>query len=580
MTMQILEKDGIVVDNADPLGIGRVRVFVYGVHDITGVKTPYENLPWAYPSQSIFAIPTLWSSVRIKHRFTFGKSPLSALMDQDSMEYYSPKPLIKLALDKDPRRIMTWDPTVQQWLKDNPVSDDDIRAKKKKLEEDRDFKERQLRALKDLYNSTLEQEVETLKLIESNTVEERQKELKELKSKKWDLDYQLTSLIVSYTQRAQITYPNRNTDDKDLTYQEYENKILADVYERYDKDIEPIESRITQLESEIQNFSEVEKGNAAVQKSFEEKKLGVLQEIEKVSNELVALDKEILYLDSVGSEGPRAASKWTDAQKMDARLSDATFDTKSSKVFDSQGRLIGNWTGTYFFLPGFLFQPGPPIYEKRLAGRLKEASHIMARDGNYSVSGDRSTIIDPSDSGAIKKSNEDKTFSCDLSDETKLKILTKKQAVLSAVRWLRDQIASLFSLDSNSALAQSIKAAVKQLTALLKSIQKFLTVVNDIILEIAKITAKIRQMINWILSLPARLLALLQECLTHFFNSLSDAFSDSLSTSIPGSTNSFTEVSDLIKQAKSTYETATETVQSTVAVYTEAKAIEATFEKV
>lgn len=580
MTMQILEKDGIVVDNADPLGIGRVRVFVYGVHDITGVKTPYENLPWAYPSQSIFAIPTLWSSVRIKHRFTFGKSPLSALMDQDSMEYYSPKPLIKLALDKDPRRIMTWDPTVQQWLKDNPVSDDDIRAKKKKLEEDRDFKERQLRALKDLYNSTLEQEAETLKLIESNTVEERQKELKELKSKKWDLDYQLTSLIVSYTQRAQITYPNRSTDDKDLTYQEYENKILADVYERYNKDIEPIESRITQLESEIQNFSEVEKGNAAVQKSFEEKKLGVLQEIEKVSNELVALDKEILYLDSVGSEGPRAASKWTDAQKMDARLSDATFDTKSSKVFDSQGRLIGNWTGTYFFLPGFLFQPGPPIYEKRLAGRLKEASHIMARDGNYSVSGDRSTIIDPSDSGAIKKSNEDKTFSCDLSDETKLKILTKKQAVLSAVRWLRDQIASLFSLDSNSALAQSIKAAVKQLTALLKSIQKFLTVVNDIILEIAKITAKIRQMINWILSLPARLLALLQECLTHFFNSLSDAFSDSLSTSIPGSTNSFTEVSDLIKQAKSTYETATETVQSTVAVYTEAKAIEATFEKV
>lgn len=578
--MQILEKDGIVVDNADPLGIGRVRVFVYGVHDITGVKTPYENLPWAYPSQSIFAIPTLWSSVRIKHRFTFGKSPLSALMDQDSMEYYSPKPLIKLALDKDPRRIMTWDPTVQQWLKDNPVSDDDIRAKKKKLEEDRDFKERQLRALKDLYNSTLEQEVETLKLIESNTVEERQKELKELKSKKWDLDYQLTSLIVSYTQRAQITYPNRNTDDKDLTYQEYENKILADVYERYNKDIEPIESRITQLESEIQNFSEVEKGNAAVQKSFEEKKGAILEEIEKVSNELVALDKEILYLDSVGSEGPRAASKWTDAQKMDARLSDATFDTKSSKVFDSQGRLIGNWTGTYFFLPGFLFQPGPPIYEKRLAGRLKEASHIMARDGNYSVSGDRSTIIDPSDSGAIKKSNEDKTFSCDLSDETKLKILTKKQAVLSAVRWLRDQIASLFSLDSNSALAQSIKAAVKQLTALLKSIQKFLTVVNDIILEIAKITAKIRQMINWILSLPARLLALLQECLTHFFNSLSDAFSDSLSTSIPGSTNSFTEVSDLIKQAKSTYETATETVQSTVAVYTEAKAIEATFEKV
>lgn len=580
MTMQILEKDGIVVDNADPLGIGRVRVFVYGVHDITGVKTPYDNLPWAYPTQSIFAIPSIWSSVRIKHRFTFGKSPLSALMDQDSMEYYSPKPFIKLALDKDPRRFMTWDPTVQQWLKDNPVSDDDIKARKKKLEEDRSFKEEQLKGLKEFYNGTLIQEEQTLKLIDNDTIESRQTELKNLKSQKWDLDYQLTSLLRSGINYSQITYPNRNTDDKDLTYQEYENKQLEPIYQRYDQNVEPIESRITQLESEIENYAQIQKNNSTIRESFQEKKAGLLGEIETISNELISLDKEIANLDSVGSEGARAASKWTDAQKMDARLSDATFDTKSSKVFDSQGRLIGNWTGTYFFLPGFLFQPGPPIYEKRLAGRLKEASHIMARDGNYSVSGDRSTLIDPSDSGAIKKSNEDKTFSCDLSDETKLKILTKKQAVLSAVRWLRDQIASLFSLDSNSALAQSIKAAVKQLTALLKSIQRFLTVVNDIILEIAKITAQIRQMINWILSLPARLLVLLQECLTHFFNSLTDAFSDSLSASIPGSTNSFTEVTDLIKQAKSTYETASETVQSTVAVYTEVKSIESTFEKV
>ena len=523
---------------------------------------------------------SIWSSVRIKHRFTFGKSPLSALMDQDSMEYYSPKPFIKLALDKDPRRFMTWDPTVQEWLKDNPVSDDDIKARKKKLEEDRSFKEEQLKGLKEFYNGTLIQEEQTLKLIDNDTIESRQTELKNLKSQKWDLDYQLTSLLRSGINYSQITYPNRNTDDKDLTYQEYENKNLAVIYSDYDSKIVPIENRITQLESEIENYAQIQKNNSTIRESFQEKKAGLLGEIETVSNELISLDKEIANLDSVGSEGARAASKWTDAQKMDARLSDATFDTKSSKVFDSQGRLIGNWTGTYFFLPGFLFQPGPPIYEKRLAGRLKEASHIMARDGNYSVSGDRSTLIDPSDSGAIKKSNEDKTFSCDLSDETKLKILTKKQAVLSAVRWLRDQIASLFSLDSNSALAQSIKAAVKQLTALLKSIQRFLTVVNDIILEIAKITAQIRQMINWILSLPARLLVLLQECLTHFFNSLTDAFSDSLSASIPGSTNSFTEVTDLIKQAKSTYETASETVQSTVAVYTEVKSIESTFEKV
>jgi hypothetical protein len=150
-----------------------------------------------------------------------------------------------------------------------------------------------------------------------------------------------------------------------------------------------------------------------------------------------------------------------------------------------------------------------------------------------------------------------------------------------ALKWLRDKIASYFTGISDSAIGQWVQATIKQITAILKNIQKFLKVINDIILEIAKITAQIRQLINWILSLPARLLVLFQECLKHFFDTLTESFSESIPLDVDSGTSfDFTEVTNLVNQSKSTFDTAVETVKSTTVVYTEIKSIEATFEKV
>jgi conjugal transfer/entry exclusion protein len=161
-----------------------------------------------------------------------------------------------------------------------------------------------------------------------------------------------------------------------------------------------------------------------------------------------------------------------------------------------------------------------------------------------------------------------------------MKILSKRQEVMMAIKWLRDKIASYFTGISDSAISQWVKATVKQLTAMLKSIQKFLKFINNVVLEIAKLTAQIRQLITWILSLPVRLLVLLQDCLTHFFNSISDAFSESLSVGGDSTSLGFSEVTELVNQAQSTFGTAMETVEATTIVYTEIKAIESTFEKV
>jgi hypothetical protein len=41
---------GVVEDNADPLDAGRVKIRIYGMHDINGQVTPIEELPWAEPA--------------------------------------------------------------------------------------------------------------------------------------------------------------------------------------------------------------------------------------------------------------------------------------------------------------------------------------------------------------------------------------------------------------------------------------------------------------------------------------------------------------------------------------------------
>jgi len=45
---------GIVEDNEDPLGSGRVKVRILGIHSPDGTLTPIEHLPWAEPCLSLY----------------------------------------------------------------------------------------------------------------------------------------------------------------------------------------------------------------------------------------------------------------------------------------------------------------------------------------------------------------------------------------------------------------------------------------------------------------------------------------------------------------------------------------------
>lgn len=615
MTFQVVEKDAIVLNSADPLRIGRVQVFIYGVHDITGVKTPFENLPWAYSAQGTsVAIPPIWSSVRVKYRFSFGQNIAQAFAKQDALEWHSPSPFVKLSRNRDPRLFLKYDQNQQKFLNQTPIDLDSIKFKISELERLKQEKESQrdvlVQTLKDIETDPL---LDSLRKKEEDAVKKATEELPEANKVLKEQQTKLNNLILTqeqettkffldqldafenyYKQNLAGTYGDVGELYKNnkSVYDELKDKFNAENYEgEYEKlqethrlQKERQQFFVDSASATLENLSSTIKSEKSDyknrQKSLTNDKIAIQKELETKILEIQEVDKQINDLKSTAASSPNAELTFESNLRSDARIS--RFDKETGYVYDNQNQIIGMWTGSFFYIPGYAGQPGTPIPDRLQEGLIDYNSYLIARNSNGSESNDNSSIISPKDSIAITKSNNNKEFSCDISAETRLKILTKRSQVANAIRWLRDQIVALFPLDGNSATSQWVKATAKHLTALLKDIQKFLNFVNNVLLEIVRITTYIRSVINWILSLPARLLALLSNCITHFLNSISSAFSEAISTDGigAGQSVSFAEVTALVSQAQSTFQTATNTVELTARTYIEIKTVEETFEKV
>jgi peptidoglycan hydrolase CwlO-like protein len=588
-----IEKDAIVVNSADPYGLGRVQVFIYGMHDKTGIKIPFSSLPWATCAQSSgtaqgVVFPQVWSPIKVKLTTSSysGNKEEFLLADADGWEWHSPSPFFKLTESRDPRPFF-WDDEYKKFLKEPPVDYKKIDSKISELEEQKKEKTSQLEELKNKLNTINNNDVigDVSSLTKENEVLTTSiKQLEELKSIEFS---SYSAKITTDKKFALFEWNNVLTgDEKEYfgTYSEYENFFTSKTTLEHDQKINEIDIRIEQFTQQSANIVEQVRQTEIQSENVNENSKVLQIEITKISDDITKIDSEIDQLKSTSSSAPRASTSFESLKSVDARI--ARYDEKSGKVYDSSNNLIGNWTGSNFYVPGYAGQSGTPIPDlynvnKLKSNIIKPESYLFAVNNLKSTSNNASSIVNADQNSSIQKSNNDKSHACDLSNETKAKILTKRQQVLMALKWLRDKIASYFTGISDSAIGQWVQATVKQITAILKNIQKFLKVINDIILEIAKITAQMRQLVNWILSLPARLLVLFQECLKHFFDSLTDAFSESIPLDVDSGTSfDFTEVTNLVNQAKSTFDTAVETVQSTTIVYTEIKSIEATFEKV
>jgi len=600
--ISVKEYKGVVVDNVDPDGKSRLKVFLLGYHDLTGMKTKVKDLKWLFcksSSTTTTSLPKIGQMVDVTYNDDF--DPLSQGYWTPNSHYTKNDSALKSILP-----FLVYDTESKKFIKDfnegynNKNQLEELNSKKSEYES-------QLQELKNNLESINNEAqdvnspvtIEALKSeLDRVNVEIERKQVVETQT---ILRYE--SSISSGNRAAEVLWNSENAKTTPFgkipsgenqvfaTLVEYQNFYNADDRSRYEAELSYVRKEIGELNAQYGTLTQEIRVNETKSVNLNVASKNIQLEIEALSFQIEDVNTKIKNLESSATSADAATSANNNASQAfstDQNIK-TEYDEKSGILYgyiEGKRLVIGNWTGLYMYTPGFFGQPGEPIY-KKMSGDLykqipyiKETSFLLASDPLAAERGD-STANHPVENPTIKKSDNDKVWNCDISNETKLKILTKRRSVMMAVKWLRDKIVALFTSTSNSAIGQWVKATASQLTALLKNIQKFLKFINEVVLEIARITAQMRQLINWILSLPARLLVLLQDCITHFFNSISDAFSESIpGVGSEGELVPFSEITELVGQAQSTFNTAVETVEISTIVYTEIKTVEATFEKV
>jgi uncharacterized protein Yka (UPF0111/DUF47 family) len=120
------------------------------------------------------------------------------------------------------------------------------------------------------------------------------------------------------------------------------------------------------------------------------------------------------------------------------------------------------------------------------------------------------------------------------------------------------------------ATSSRLKELAKAIKAEAKKIKKILDEVNDAIEVFSRFVTQVQQMIQWILSLPAKALALLKDCLTELRNSLTKSFINLFSP--VGTPSIVSDIQDIANTVKDVASSALTTVNNAVAAATEAAA--------
>ena len=151
----------------------------------------------------------------------------------------------------------------------------------------------------------------------------------------------------------------------------------------------------------------------------------------------------------------------------------------------------------------------------------------------------------------VEKSNNSRVHVCDIANQLKFSIAIQKLEAYGVFTTIRTTIETLTSSIAASPIATGIAEAIKVIRAYVKMIQKGVDFINEVVLEIARFMKYLKDMIAYILSLPAQLAAMLNQCLQELYNSLSNTLS------ISGSTGILSEVQGLITDVSKVATTAT-----------------------
>ena len=135
---------------------------------------------------------------------------------------------------------------------------------------------------------------------------------------------------------------------------------------------------------------------------------------------------------------------------------------------------------------------------------------------------------------SIERSNNNRAHVCDIANIIRYEIALQKLEAYGIFTALRDAIEALTSAVSGSPIISQITSAIKTLRGYVQMIQKAVDFVNEVVLEIASFVKYIQGMIAYIVSLPAQLAAMLQQCLLELQASLTGALNISGSGGLLG----------------------------------------------
>jgi hypothetical protein len=186
--------------------------------------------------------------------------------------------------------------------------------------------------------------------------------------------------------------------------------------------------------------------------------------------------------------------------------------------------------------------------------------------GNPDVpAGARSIVANTS----VGYANDNLAHVCDFVTDIQKNIEFKKYAKATA-KYIRDAIRAVLRAlglsdptGETSWLATTLKAIAREVDRINKQI---LQPILDFQQYVVAYVAKLRAIIAWILSLPAKFLALLQDCLARLIKLIGSVFSDIGAGLSEGFSEGPSNYDDIIKEAKALAESAAKTVTGTVAV--------------
>ena len=152
-------------------------------------------------------------------------------------------------------------------------------------------------------------------------------------------------------------------------------------------------------------------------------------------------------------------------------------------------------------------------------------------------------------SDTVNLANKNRIHICDIRDEMKQAAdfaRLKFSQLIAAIRTAVRAILTALGFSPDGVTARFIEIA-KGILRDLKFITKIIKEISDIAQVLVTYAKKVRAMIDWLLSLPKNLLALLSDCLSGLYSSLASGFSELFSLSGTKGTEAVSSISETMQ---------------------------------